>query len=128
MDFNDNKAIYLQIADYVFEQILLSHWLVKEQIPSVRGLAVMLEVNPNTVARTYELLQNQQIIQNKRGIGFFVNHDAMETIRGIRRKEFMEKELPIFFRNLYLLGIDMSSLIKSYETFVNKTFKNHEEK
>jgi len=128
MDFKDNKAIYLQISDYVFEQILLSHWSKNEQIPSVRGLAAMLEVNPNTVARTYELLQNQQIIKNKRGIGFFVEDDAMDIIRGIRRQEFMEKELPIFFRNLYLLDIDMSSLIKSYETFVNKTFKNHEEK
>ena len=128
MDFKDNKAIYLQIVDYVFEQILLGHWEINERIPSVRELAAALEVNPNTVARTYELLQNQEIILNKRGIGFFVNDDAMDKIRIIRREEFMEKELPVFFRTLYLLDIDMSSLIKLYETFVKTTFKDHEEK
>ena len=128
MDFKDNKAIYLQIAEYVFEHILLNHWPINERVPSVRELAATLEVNPNTVARTYELLQNQEIIQNKRGIGFFVNNDAIDKIRAIRKEEFLQNELPVFFRNLYLLDIDINSLTTLYETFVNKTFKDHEEK
>ena len=128
MDFKDNKAIYLQIAEYVFEHILLNHWSINERVPSVRELATTLEVNPNTVARTYELLQNQEIIQNKRGIGFFVNNDAIDKIRAIRKEEFLQNELPVFFRNLYLLDIDINSLTTLYETFVNKTFNDHEEK
>lgn len=128
MDFKDNKAIYLQIAEYVFEHILLNHWSINERVPSVRELAATLEVNPNTVARTYELLQNQEIIQNKRGIGFFVNNDAIDKIRAIRKEEFLQNELPVFFRNLYLLDIDINSLTTLYETFVNKTFNDHEEK
>ncbi len=128
MDFKDNKAIYLQIAEYVFEHILLNQWPINERVPSVRELAATLEVNPNTVARTYELLQNQEIIQNKRGIGFFVNNDAIDKIRAIRKEEFLQNELPVFFRNLYLLDIDINSLTTLYETFVNKTFKDHEEK
>lgn len=127
MDFKDNKAIYLQISDYVFEHILLGRWQAMEKIPSVRELAAALEVNPNTVARTYELLQNQQIIMNKRGIGFFVANDAMDKIRMIRRQEFMDKELPAFFRTIYLLDIDMEQLKHLYETFVNTTFQ-HENK
>ena len=128
MDFKDNKAIYLQIAEYVFEHILLNHWSINERVPSVRELATTLEVNPNTVARTYELLQSQEIIQNKRGIGFFVNNDAIDKIRAIRKEEFLQNELPVFFRNLYLLDIDINSLTTLYETFVNKTFNDHEEK
>lgn len=127
MDFKDNKAIYLQISDYVFEHILLGRWPATEKIPSVRELAAVLEVNPNTVARTYELLQNQQIIQNKRGIGFFVANDAKDKIRAIRRQEFMDKELPAFFRTIYLLDIDIEQLKHLYETFVNTTFQ-HENK
>ena len=128
MDFKDNKAIYVQIAEYVFEHILLNHWSINERVPSVRELATTLEVNPNTVARTYELLQSQEIIQNKRGIGFFVNNDAIDKIRAIRKEEFLQNELPVFFRNLYLLDIDINSLTTLYETFVNKTFNDHEEK
>lgn len=129
MDFRENKAIYLQIADYVFEQILLQHWKVNDKIISVRELAAQLEVNPNTVARAYEMLQNQQIIQNKRGIGFFVMEDAAEKIRTQRREEFREKELPEIFRTIYLLDIDFESLKTAYDKFIkNVNLSNHENK
>ena len=60
MQFNNiGQAIYLQIADYVCEKVLLKEWLAEDKIPSVRELAVQLEVNPNTVARTYEFLKQQ---------------------------------------------------------------------
>ena len=70
MQFRESRAIYLQIADYICERILLKQWKTDERIPAVRELAVQLEVNPNTVMRTYEFLQSQNIIQNQRGIGF----------------------------------------------------------
>ena len=56
MEFRDNEAIYLQIAAYVSENILLGKWPAEEKIPSVRDMAVELEVNPNTVMRSYEFL------------------------------------------------------------------------
>ncbi|MEM9675942.1 MAG: GntR family transcriptional regulator, partial [Bacteroidota bacterium] len=62
MKFNDQQAIYLQIADYICEQILLEKWSVEERIPSVRDLAAMMEVNPNTVVRSYDFLQQRDII------------------------------------------------------------------
>ena len=72
MEFKDNEAIYLQIAGYVSELILRGKWPPDSKIPSVRELAGDLQVNPNTVMRTYELLQSQNVLYNKRGIGFFV--------------------------------------------------------
>jgi DNA-binding transcriptional regulator YhcF (GntR family) len=65
MQFRESQAIYLQIADYVCEKIMLKEWKAEERIPSVRELAVQLEVNPNTVMRTYEFLQQQEIIYNQ---------------------------------------------------------------
>ncbi|HEV7378757.1 MAG TPA: GntR family transcriptional regulator, partial [Dyadobacter sp.] len=56
MEFKDKQSIYLQIADYICEQILLAKWPPGERIPSVRDLASTLEVNPNTVMRTYDFL------------------------------------------------------------------------
>ncbi|GAA4786952.1 GntR family transcriptional regulator [Olivibacter ginsenosidimutans] len=119
MEFRDNKAIYLQIIDYVFEQILLGKWCANEKISSVRDLAAQLEVNPNTVARSYEMLQNQEVIQNKRGIGFFVCANALEKIRNQRREEFKIRELPEIFRSIYLLGIDFDQLKEAYHDFIN---------
>lgn len=70
MDFKDTQAIYMQIADFVCDNIVSGKWSGDGRIPSVRELGMQLEVNPNTVMRAYEWLENRQIIYNKRGIGF----------------------------------------------------------
>lgn len=124
MEFRDNKAIYLQIADYVCEHILLGKWKVEEKTPSVRELAVELEVNPNTVMRTYDLLQTKNIINNKRGIGFFIADEAIANVKSYRKSQFMDDELPVVFRNMYLLSIGFEELQLRYDTFVKETFKS----
>lgn len=122
MEFRDNKAIYLQIAEYVCEHILLGKWKADEKVPSVRELAVEMEVNPNTVMRTYELLQNKNIINNKRGIGFFVDEAAIDNVRNYRKQQFIIDDLPVVFRNIYLLNIGFNELENQYKTFVKENF------
>lgn len=117
MQFRESIAIYLQIADYICERILLRQWKAGERIPAVRELAVQLEVNPNTVMRTYEFLQGQNIIYNQRGIGYFVGPEAVKNASQYRKTEFIEKELPNIFRNMYMLGMDMDELKSRYETY-----------
>jgi DNA-binding transcriptional regulator YhcF (GntR family) len=111
MDFKSTQTIYRQIEHWVYEQVLSGAWKPGERAKSVRELAVAFEVNPNTVMRSYERLQNQEIITNKRGIGFFVNEDAPEKIHAIRKKEFMEEEVPEFLKNMRLLGITMEEIM-----------------
>ena len=110
MDFKENPAIYIQIAEYVCEQILLKKWNLGDKIVSIRELAIMMEVNPNTVQRAYDFLQQREIITNKRGVGYFTEADAMERILSFRREQFMENELPVFMRNIYLLKIDFKEI------------------
>lgn len=122
MQFRESRAIYLQIADYICERILLLQWKAGERIPAVRELAVQLEVNPNTVMRTYEFLQGQNIIYNQRGIGYFVSPEAVANATQYRKTEFTEKELPNIFRNLFLLGMDVDELKPRYEKFKKQNF------
>lgn len=124
MEFRDTKAIYLQIADYVCEHILLRKWNIEEKIPSVREMSVALEVNPNTVMRTYELLQSKNIITNKRGIGFFVADQAIAHVKDYRKTQFIEEELPVVFRNVYLFNIGFDELQLRYKTFVQENFNS----
>jgi GntR family transcriptional regulator len=123
MDFTNNQAIYLQIADYVCEQILLKNWQLGEKIISIRDLAVNLEVNPNTVQRAYDFLQQRNIITNRRGVGYYIEPDAMERIVSFRREQFMANELPVFLKTMYLLKIDLSEIKSAYESFVNNNFQ-----
>ena len=115
MDFKDTKAIYLQIADYVCEQILMKRWKEGERILSVRELGVDLEVNPNTVLRGYDLLQNKDIIMNKRGIGYFAAENAIEKTKTYKKQQFIENDLPTFVKSMQLLDIDFKEL----ETLIN---------
>lgn len=122
MEFRENEAIYLQIAAYASEHMVLGRWPADQKIPSVRELAVELQVNPNTVVRAYEFLQAKGVIANKRGIGFFVAADALEKIREYSKERFLGNELPEFFRNVYLLDIGMDEIRKRYEQFVAENY------
>jgi DNA-binding transcriptional regulator YhcF (GntR family) len=124
MEFREKQAIYLQIAEYVCEQILLKKWRLEDKVISIRDLAVVMEVNPNTVQRAYDFLQQREIITNKRGVGYFVEEGAMERILSFRREQFENNELPFFFRNLYLLKIDLKELKTLYEQFIKDNFKD----
>ncbi len=122
MEFKSNQAIYLQIADFICEQILLEKWPPGERIPSVRDLAAQLEVNPNTVMRTYDFLQGKDIIFNKRGIGYSASDRSVELILAYRKERFLENELPAFFKTLYLLNITMDELRSRYQAFVSEEY------
>lgn len=117
MDFNNTQAIYLQIADYVCDRVQLKQWLPEGKIPSVRELAVTLEVNPNTVMRSFEYLQQHGIIYTKRGMGYFVSEDAPEKIVAMRKAQFLQEELPQFFHRMFLLNIELDELKDQYEKF-----------
>lgn len=110
MDFLQNQAIYLQIADLICERILQKHWKVGEKIPSIRELAIDLEVNPNTVAKTYGYLETERIIVKERGIGYYVADNAQMSILKIKQDLFYKQELPLFFKKITLLKISFKEL------------------
>lgn len=117
MVFNDNSAIYLQIANLIYERILSGEWKPAERIPAVRELSVNLEVNPNTVMRTYQLLETMNIINVKRGTGFYLTENAYELVFENQKKSFLDNHLPDLFRKLQLLKITPTELKELYEKY-----------
>jgi DNA-binding transcriptional regulator YhcF (GntR family) len=114
MEFKNRQAIYLQITDYISDRILTGKWPAGEKIVSIRELAVCLEVNPNTVLRAYESLQQQGVIFNRRGIGYFVEATAPDKIREIRRQRFFEQDLPEFIQKIQMLGISFDAVTSNF--------------
>jgi GntR family transcriptional regulator len=110
MEFHQNYPIYLQIADMMCENILQGEWRPGERIPSIRELAESIEVNPNTVMRTYGYMEGQGIIHNQRGIGFFLSDGALETTRELKKRIFIDRDLPPVFRTMELLGLGFDDL------------------
>ncbi len=109
------RPIYMQIVDKICGEILCGKFPENERIPSVREYGASLEVNANTVVRSYDFLQNKDIIFNKRGIGYFVADGAQDRIRQMRREMFMTEQLNDFFNEIDILNIPIEEIVELYK-------------
>ena len=115
MIFTNDKPIYIQMADRLCDEILSGVYQDDDRIPSVREYAVLLEVNTNTAVKAYEQLAREEIIYNKRGLGYFVTRGAKKQILKARKTEFMKERLPELFRQMRLLEISMEDIVAAWE-------------
>ena len=123
IDFKSTKGIFQQIADNLCHQILEGKLSPGERVPSVRDLAVEFEVNRNTLLRTYAILQDAGVFDNKRGIGFFVSEDALDRILKAEREAFFKNELPEFIQKIKVLRLtnnDLTDLLTAIQENENK--------
>lgn len=116
MTFNNDKAIYIQMADRLCDDILAGTCSDDDRVPSVREYAVSLEVNTNTAVKAYDQLARDGIIYNRRGLGYFVTPGARDSIMQARRKAFLDTTLPSLFRDMRLLGIGIDDIVKEWNT------------
>jgi len=118
IDYKTSKGIFQQLADTLSHRILEGTLQAGERVPSVRDLSEEFEVNRNTLLRTYTLLNDAGIIENKRGVGFFVADDAVERIRTLEKALFFAEELPEFINKVRILKLtkdDLSELVQQLE-------------
>ncbi len=120
MRFKENQAIYKQIADFICEYILMQIWKPGDRIPSVREIAVKMEVNPNTAMRAFTYLQDLEIIYNQRGIGYFVSEPGYEKALEFKKEIFISEELPELFKSMHLLGFSVKDIEHLYRDYVSK--------
>ena len=123
MDFKNYKAIYLQIADRICDEILLGTYGEEERIPSVREYASVVEVNANTAMRAFDYLQSLQVIYNKRGIGYFVAVGAKGDILKLRKEMFLKDELEYFFKQLCSMNVSVVELSAMYNEYITNNHK-----
>lgn len=116
--FNNNKPIYLQIAEGICDKILQEEYKNASKILSIRGTALELEVNPNTVQRAYEWLQQNGIIFTKRGLGYFTDDEAKTKVMQLRKQQFKEDVLPDVFKNMHLLNMDLEEVKIAYNNYL----------
>ena len=121
--FDSASAIYLQVADYMSERILTGDWPEEARIPSIREVASQVQVNPNTVMRSYAHLQDNQVIFNKRGVGYFVHQGGRAKIQQLKRADFIETQLPRIFHQAALLSVSPEELMCLYQRHLGEQQK-----
>lgn len=102
------------------DEILEGAYPENSRIPSVREIAAKSQINVNTAMRTFEMLDREGIIYNKRGIGYFVTEGASSKIISQRAIQFKSKEMEYFFSRIKQLGITPDELIQLYTQYLNK--------
>lgn len=102
IEFDNNQPIYLQIMNYIKGEIVTGKLKPGDKIPSVRELAAELQINPNTVQRTFQELERETIVETRRGMGRYVT-GSEETIMTIKR-EMAREVLERFIRGMEELG------------------------
>lgn len=112
---NQEKSIYIQIAEMIENDILRDIILEEERVPSTNDLAKIYTINPATAAKGINLLVDKGILYKKRGVGMFVTSGAKQVIREGRKAEFYDKYIKSLLQEAEGLGIDKAVLIKMIE-------------
>lgn len=113
MEFKNNKPIFLQIAEHISYEILGGRYPEGERLPSVREYAAEVEVNANTIVRSFDWLSQKEIIFNRRGMGYYVSKGAAEIIRQNLRESFFQETLPEIIQQMEKLDITIEEVEKA---------------
>lgn len=110
IDTISDKPIYEQIIDNIKELTLKKILKPDDKLPSVRQMASMLSVNPNTVSKSYQELERQKIIYTIRGRGTFISKDMDIPVDKERKGKALENLRDICIE-LAHLGLDRQRII-----------------
>ncbi len=111
LDMTGDKLIYIQIAEWLENEILGGNIKEDEKIYSQYQLAEMFNINPATAARGINILADQGILYKKRGLGMFLSANAMEKIQHKRRNHTLKKLVEKVVVEAMRLGIDEEELL-----------------
>jgi GntR family transcriptional regulator len=109
--WRDDQPIYRQIRDRVLAAILDGSLKEGEPLPSVRQVALELQVNPLTVSKAYQELADEGLVERRRGLGMFVIEGARDQLGAREREMFLSTEWPQVAARIRRLGLDPAALL-----------------
>lgn len=118
IEFDNNLPIYMQIMNYMKQEIVLGKLGPGDKIPSVRELAAELRINPNTVQRTFQELEREEIVETRRGLGRYVTQEEGKIMA--IKKEMAADLLDRFIRGMQELGFAGEEIVQVIQEAVTE--------
>ena len=100
--FDERSPIYEQIVAQFCRSLIKGELLPADRIPSIREVAMQLQVNTNTVQRAYQEMERRQLIYSKRGTGYFIT-EGKDMVQGIKN-EMVQEAVERFLEEMRALG------------------------
>ena len=120
LDHRSGVPYYRQIIDQIRHGIATGSWQPGEQLPTVRGLAVQLKVNLNTVSKAYKELEIQKILETQQGTGTFIG-DVAVNIDEKERKQKLASICTDFLNIASSYGFRVVDMIQELERMNGQT-------
>ncbi|AOZ93823.1 GntR family transcriptional regulator [Paenibacillus crassostreae] len=109
IEFDNNLPIYLQIMNYIKRQIVTGTLKAGDKVLSVRELAAELQINPNTIQRTFQELEREEIVETRRGLGRYVTSEEVKIMA--IKKEMAGELLNQFIYGMQELGFAEQDIV-----------------
>lgn len=118
LQFDEKAPIYIQIMNSIKRDIVTGKLKGGDKMPSVREMAETLKVNPNTIQRTYQELERENITFTQRGMGNFVTQDEGKIL--MLKNEMAREVLTAFIDGMKNLGFKDYEIKQAVEQYVEK--------
>lgn len=116
LQFNSEKPIYIQIAEWIETEILNGNLQEDDKVYSQYQLAEMFTINPATAAKGLTMLTDEGILYGKRGLGKFVTSEAKAMITNKRKNEKLKgllEEAALEAERLHVQDEEMIAMLKA---------------
>ena len=108
--WNGDLPIYIQLYQQVIKRILDGNIKEGEALPSVRKVAAEYQLNPVTISKAYQMLQDEEYVEKQRGKGLFVKLGAPHNILEKERTSFLSTEWPLILQKISRLKLSVEEL------------------
>ncbi|MDH7578114.1 MAG: GntR family transcriptional regulator [Bacillota bacterium] len=126
VDQRSNVPIYQQLVEGVKEAVARGVLAVGEKLPSVRELAAQIAINPNTIAKAYQELEREGVIETLRGRGTFVAARKIQ-VGGGKKKRVIREMLRRVLVEAYYLDLSQEELLSVLEEAVREWYRQRRE-
>jgi GntR family transcriptional regulator len=111
--WNENQPIYRQLRERLSDMIIDGVIAEGAAMPSVRTISLELKINPITVSRAVQELEEQGVLEKRRGLGMFVRAGARDKLQSVERDKFLQEQWPQLRQKIQRLELDLAQLMQS---------------
>ena len=115
LDLDQEKPIFIQIAEGIEDGILTGAFPEESQIPSITEFSVNYKINPATALKGINLLVDEEIVFKKRGVGMFVAKGAVAKLKKKRQNQFYDNYISRLVDEAKRLNITSDEIIAMIE-------------
>jgi GntR family transcriptional regulator len=120
------EPVFRQIVDHVKREIATGRLRPDDRLPSVRDLAKELVINPNTIARAYQVLEAEGVTYSRRGAGTFIAA-TKPVVKGEERRRRFREAIEAALADAFHLGLSEEEARKTFDAAM-KRFRLVEER